>query len=98
MSDRRYDRGGEDMAEAVARLVERLSTAPPGLADVIRALVPSEVRAVLSADDAWMRGVADRDLERVRAGFRERTVRYQRRLRGEEPPAAALGPRPGWSR
>lgn len=100
--DRRYDRGAEDMREYVARLLERhggeVGTDGFGVvAAVVRALPPKDVRAAMEADSAYMRKVAEREVEHTRQGWRERQAAYQDRQRrlaaGEQLPPVQRGPK-----
>lgn len=104
--DRRYARGAEDMQEFIARVLEAQVRLYPehaamiqGFANVARSLAALGVRGAMEADDGWMRKVAERELERQRAGWRDRTAAYQdrqrRRVAGEDVPALKRGRKKG---
>jgi hypothetical protein len=75
MLDRRYLRGAKDMREAVARLLEGLSL--PASAACVRALLPEDMHDAMASDPAWTRRMREEDVEHQRAGWRERTAKYQ---------------------
>lgn len=99
---RRYARGAEDMQEFIARALEHVADKDKpsaelltGLAFHIRALTPEAIRRAMERDDVWMRKVAEREIEHIRAGYRARTAAYQDRQRrkaaGENVPPAPRG-------
>lgn len=105
--DRRYARGAEDAQEFIARLLERMVAGAasgkavdlPTTIHLIRSLPQETIRGAMEADDAWMRKVAERELERMRAGWRDRTAAYQERQRlrtaGEDVPPMRRGRKKG---
>ena len=105
--DRRYARGAEDAQEFIARLLERAvaastASSPVDLQTVvhlIRSISAETIRGAMEADDSWMRKVAEREVERVRAGWRERSTAYynrqRRRAAGENVQAPPRGRKKG---
>lgn len=103
IQDKRYARGAEDMQEFIARWLEGGKDGSPAsillciAADFIRHMDTANVRQKMELDDAWMRKVAERDVERVRAGWRERTARHnerqKRKAAGEDVPPVKRGPK-----
>lgn len=78
--DMRYARGAEDAQECIAREIERAAENAPSYAEILTALAalarsfsPETIRKLMEADASWMRTVAGREVERVRAGWRARS-------------------------
>lgn len=101
--DKRYARGAEDMQEFIARWLEGVKDGSPAsillcvAADFIRHMDPEDVRQKMKQDDAWMRKVAEREVERQRAASCERSKAYYRRQKrkatGEDVPPVKRGPK-----
>lgn len=63
------------MREAVARILEDNGLAAS--ATLVRGLIPEAVRVAMAQDDKWTRQMLEDDAEHQRAGWRERTAKYQ---------------------
>jgi hypothetical protein len=75
MLDRRYLRGAKDMREFIARELE--GSGLNAASDLVRGLLCGLVHESMAADPAWTRRMVEEDVEHKRAGWRERTAKYQ---------------------
>jgi hypothetical protein len=75
MLDRRYLRGAKDMREAVARFLDGMDL--HDAARLVREADPVTAHLALAEDSAWTRRMLEEDVEHKRAGWRERTAKYE---------------------
>lgn len=102
--DRRYARGAEDAQEFITRALEKAAFMVPSSATALRALAvlarsftPEKIRAEMERDPAWLQTVAERETERIRAGWRQRSLPYYERQRrhvtGDDLPTSRRNPK-----